>query len=226
MKLLNSFLSLVVAAGWSLAADNKAIQSALLDDRVVYTVPVSTNRVTTLSFPGTIDAIDGAGVSMDSKSAGQFQLAHTRGSAFVSLRALVPQATANLNVRWNHRTYVFELVESSNPLLSLILENAADQNKVQPAPELSPTGLLALLDKAKAFSCWSTESRRGNSNLRRSRLLSERARLRQSPSRRTRFNQLRSSHCGINHRPPDRSRSGQSRLTRRPNSRRPDFSLC
>ena len=51
-------------------------------------------------------------LSMDSKSAGQFQLAHTRGSAFFSLRALTPQASANLNVRWNHRTYVFELVES------------------------------------------------------------------------------------------------------------------
>src|SRR5439155_12660897 len=90
-------------------------------------------------------------LSMDSKSAGQFQLAHTRGSAFFSLRALTPQASANLNVRWNDRTYVFELVESGNPLLSFILETPADQNKVQPAPELSPTGILALLDKAKAF---------------------------------------------------------------------------
>jgi hypothetical protein len=151
MKPLNSFLFMLVAAGSSLTADNKAIQSALLDDRVLYTVPVSTNRVTTISFPGTIAAIDGAGVSMDSKSAGQFQLAHTRGSAFFSLRALMPQASANLNVRWNHRTYVFELAESGNPLLSFILESPADQNKVQPAPELSPTGILALLDKAKAF---------------------------------------------------------------------------
>jgi len=73
MKSLNSIWSLFVAAGSSLAADNKAIQSALLDEHVVYAVPVSTNRVTTISFPSTIAAIDGAGVSMDSKSAGQFQ---------------------------------------------------------------------------------------------------------------------------------------------------------
>ena len=96
MKLLNRFFFLFVAAGSSLTADNKAIQSALLDDRVVYTVPVSTNRVTTISFPGTIDAIDGAGVSTESKTAGQFQLAHTRGSSFFSLRALMPQASATL----------------------------------------------------------------------------------------------------------------------------------
>src|SRR6266702_2854184 len=87
MKPLNSFLFMLVAAGSSLTADYKAIQSALLDDRVLYTVPVSTNRVTTISFPGTIDAIDGAGVSIESKTAGQFQLAHTRGSSFFSLRA-------------------------------------------------------------------------------------------------------------------------------------------
>ena len=112
MKSLNSFLFMLVAAGSPLATDNKAIQRALLDEHVVYAVPVSTNRVTTISFPSTIAAIDGAGVSMDSKSAGQFQLARTRGSSFFSLRALMPQASANLNVRWNHRTYVFELVES------------------------------------------------------------------------------------------------------------------
>ena len=152
MKLLNSPLFLFVVGVGSLAADNKAIQSALLDDRVVYTVPVGTNRVTTVSFPGAIAAIDGAGVSMDSKTAGQFQLAHTRGSAFFSLRALVPKATANLNIRWNNRTYVFELVESAAPVLSLILEMPRPPTHPgDTAPELTPAKLLALLDKVKAF---------------------------------------------------------------------------
>ena len=35
------------------AAGKSAIQSALLDDGVIYTVPVSSNLVTTISFPGT-----------------------------------------------------------------------------------------------------------------------------------------------------------------------------
>ena len=151
MKSLNNLLILFVA-GSSFAAGTKPIQSALLDDRVVYTVPISTNRVTTISFPGAITAIDGSGVIMDSKVAGQFQLAHTRGSTFLSVRALVPQATANVNIRWNSHTYVFELVESPTPILSLILE--AKRSPAQPgetAPELSPTQLVALLDKAKAF---------------------------------------------------------------------------
>ena len=46
---------------------------------------------------------------------------------------------------------MFELVESNKPVLSLILEDRSTQPSVDPAPQLSPTQLLALLDKAKAF---------------------------------------------------------------------------
>jgi len=51
-------------------------------------------------------AIDGAGVTVDGKTPGLFQLAHTKGSAFLSVRALFPKASANLNIRWNDHTYV------------------------------------------------------------------------------------------------------------------------
>jgi len=133
------------------AAPRETIQSAQLDDRVVYIVPVATNRVTTISFPGPILAIDAAGVTSDSKMAGQFQLAHTKGSAFFSVKALVPMASANANVRFAKNTYVFQLEESLQPVLSLILEAKPTGGGVKPAPNVSPTRLLALLDKAKAF---------------------------------------------------------------------------
>jgi hypothetical protein len=132
------------------AADAKSIQSAFLDDRVVYTIPVSSNRVTTISFPAPIAAIDSAGVTTDSKIAGLFQLAHTKGSSFFSVRALSSGASANLNVRWNKQTYVFELVESPVPILSLNLQ-AMPIAQVASPPEVNPMKLLALLDKAKAF---------------------------------------------------------------------------
>ena len=135
----------------ALASDNRPIQNALLDDRVVYSVPVSTNRVTTINFPGPISAIDAAGVTTDAKVPGLFQLAHTKGSAFLSVRALSPKASANVNVRWNKHTYDLELVESAMPILSLNLE-APPVSQVVAAPEVSPRRLLALLDKAKAFA--------------------------------------------------------------------------
>src|SRR5437660_852930 len=151
MKPLTDFLLCLLPASALLADETKAIQSALLDDRAVYTVAVSTNRVTTISFPGPLSAIDAAGVSTDPKVPGPFQLSHTRGSCFFSIRALAPKGSANINVRWNKRTYVFELVESDKPVLSLILEDRSMQPSVEPAPQVTPTRLLALLDKAKAF---------------------------------------------------------------------------
>lgn len=141
----------MLAATVALAGEPEAIQRVTLDERVVVTVPVATNRVTTISFPGPIAAIDAVGVSADPKVPGQFQLAHTKGSSFLSVRASARKVATNLNIRWNKKTYVFELVESDTPVLALNLEDRATAETVQPAPVVSPTRLLALLDKAKAF---------------------------------------------------------------------------
>lgn len=143
---------LILSATLALAEPPEAIQRITLDERVVVTVPVATNRVTTISLPGPIAAIDAVGVTADGKTPGQFQLAHTKGSSFLSVRALARKAATNLNIRWNKRTYVFELIESDTPVLALNLEDrAATAQNAQPAPQVSPTRLLALLDKAKAF---------------------------------------------------------------------------
>ena len=135
------------------AQSSKEILKDFLDENVSIVVPVATNRVTTISFPSAITAIDGAGVTVDGKTPGLFQLAHTKGSAFLSVRALFPKASANLNIRWNDRTYVFELLESAVPVLSLNMEAmpTPDEEGVGRVPEVNPLKLLALLDKAKAF---------------------------------------------------------------------------
>src|SRR6185369_5434311 len=144
-------LCFLLAATVAFADPPEAIQHVTLDERAVVTVPVATNRVTTISFPGSIAAIDAAGVTADGKTPGQFQIAHTKGSSFLSVRALARKAATNLNVRWNKRTYVFEVIESDTPVLALNLEAQAAADTVQPAPLVTPTRLLALLDKAKAF---------------------------------------------------------------------------
>lgn len=153
MKSIANLLLLTAFAAKVALADSPAIQRVLLDDHTVVSVPIATSRVTTISFPGPIEAIDGAGFTVDGKTPGQFQLAHVKGSTFLSVRALTTKASGNLNVRWNHRTYVFELSASDVPVLSLIMESpptpeASDAGR---APEVSPLKLLALLDKAKAF---------------------------------------------------------------------------
>ncbi len=144
-------LLLLLAASVALAERPQAIERITLDDRAVTTVPVSTNRVTTISFPGPITAIDGFGFTLGGKSPGQFQLAHVPGSAFLSVRALAPRAATNFNIRWNNRTYVFELVQSETPVLALNLEAPRPVESVPLAPQLTPARLLGLLDEAKAF---------------------------------------------------------------------------
>jgi hypothetical protein len=96
---------------------------------------------------------------VDGKTPGLFQLAHTKGSAFLSVRALASKASANLNIRWNDHTYVFELAESDQPVLSLNLASppAPEEAGIGRAPETSPLTLLALLDKAKAFPLLKTQ---------------------------------------------------------------------
>jgi len=71
------------------------------------------------------------------------------------VRALFPKASANLNIRWNDHTYVFELTESGQPVLSLNMQpcRRPDEEGVGPCARVSPIKLLALLDKAKAFRC-------------------------------------------------------------------------
>lgn len=143
----------VFTANVALAQPAREIVKNFLDENVLIVVPVATNRVTTISFPSAITAIDGAGVTVDGKTPGLFQLAHAKGSAFLSVRALFPKASANLNIRWNDHTYVFELTESGQPVLSLNLAAmpTPGEEGVGHAPEVSPLKLLALLDKAKAF---------------------------------------------------------------------------
>ena len=143
-------IAVLFAATFARAADQR-VQDFVLDDHTVYAVPVSGSRVTTISFPSPIAAIDGALVTMDGKTPGLFQIAHTKGSAYLSLRALAKDAATNLNVRWNNRTYAFELHESAQPWYSVVLQSRPEKANRSARP-LTPPRLLGLFDKAKAFA--------------------------------------------------------------------------
>jgi hypothetical protein len=137
-------------------AMEKRVRDFLLDDHTVYEVPVSGARVTTISFPSAIAAVDAALTTSDGKTPGFFQIAHTKGTAYLSVRALAKDATTNLNVRWNNRTYVFELRESPEPWYSVVLQSQPAKSNHISRP-LTPPRLIGLLDKAKAFSLLKTQ---------------------------------------------------------------------
>lgn len=153
MKRLAKFIALLllVATRSSAAKDANPIAEYRLDEQTVYSIPVSRSRVTTISFPGPISAIDAANVTSDPKIPGLFQIAHTKGSYFLSVRALVQKAATNVNIRWNNKTYVIELIEGSSPLYSVIFQYDTDAGIRPAATRVTPSRLLALLDKAKAY---------------------------------------------------------------------------
>ena len=107
--------------------------------------------MTSISFPGPISAIDAAHVTTDGKIPGLFQIAHTKGSYFLSVRALAKKAKTNVNIRWNNKTYVIELIESDEPLYSVIFQLPADKPNKNERVAVTPSRLLALLDKSKAY---------------------------------------------------------------------------
>ncbi|MBX3742566.1 MAG: hypothetical protein KF712_16385 [Akkermansiaceae bacterium] len=131
----------------------KAIHEIQLDEHRVYSVPVSVARVSTISFPGPIAAIDAALVSTDDETQGLFQLAHQPGTSFFSVRSLDKNVSTNVNVRFNNKTYVLELQDSPAPVLSLIFQSPPDPRLAaakRQAPVTAVT-LLSALDLAKAY---------------------------------------------------------------------------
>jgi len=149
LKHILVLLFVTLQSGFAKAANT--IAEYRLDERTVYAIPVSRSRVTTVSFPGPISAIDAANVTSEPKIPGLFQIAHTKGSYFLSVRALVERATTNMNIRWNKKTYVIELIESSSPLYSVVFEDDTDADFRPASTGSTPNRLLALLDKAKAY---------------------------------------------------------------------------
>ncbi len=152
---MKSFIKiLILALCWTQTAlgDTKEIQQFPLDDRAVYSIAVSPYRVTTISFPSAITAIEAADVTVDGRTPGLFQIAHTKGSYFFSVRARATNAVTNVNIRWSNKTYVLELHASNTPFYSVIFDYASSDQITRPIPvAVTPERLLALLDKAKAF---------------------------------------------------------------------------
>lgn len=151
MKSFINILALLIFVRLAYASANP-IQQFPLDEHRVYQIAVSADRVTTISFPSEISAIDAADVTVDGRTPGLFQIAHTKGSYFLSVRALAKKVVTNVNVRWNDQTYVLELHESDEPFYSVIFQQADNDSTARPLPiAVTPERLLTLLDKAKAF---------------------------------------------------------------------------
>jgi hypothetical protein len=129
----------------------KAIKQFPLDDRTVYQIKVGKNQVTTIMFPSSISAIEGANVTIDPKYPAEVLLSHAKDRYFFSIRALQEPASANLNVVWNRKTYVLEIQSDPEPFNSVTFYEPSEPGTNSETAGLGPIRLLGLLDKAKEY---------------------------------------------------------------------------
>jgi hypothetical protein len=149
---LQSIWLLVVSSVLTSAAYAQAIKSFPLDEQTVYHLKVGTDKVTTLVFPQPITALEGSGITADPKAPAKMLLSYHAGDRFFSVRALDDPATVDLNVIINRKVYVVELSTDKEPFQSVTFY-PADEPPAQSAgqPNVGPSRLLGLLDKAKAY---------------------------------------------------------------------------
>ena len=128
------------------------IQRLVLDSNRVTRVFVGEDRLTTLRFPSPVASLESARVVTEAHPEALFQVFFQPGEAFFSVRALATKASTTLNVVWRHQTYVFELIESPLPWLSVVLETPRPVASLSRRAPLAPSQLLGRLDTAKAYA--------------------------------------------------------------------------
>lgn len=130
-----------------LRADPAALvtKTYALDERAVYTIAVHREAPTTCLFPGTLGALEGAGVSARLEDDPAVLLAYQAGTNFFSVRALRDNAQAALNVVFRGRAYVLDLTAAEAPDRTVRFVERA-------GPESDAGKLDELLQRAKAHA--------------------------------------------------------------------------
>jgi hypothetical protein len=148
----STLITLVVVTLGFASANAQAIKSFPLDEHTVYHLKVSTDKITTLVFPQPITALEGSAITADPKVPAKMMLSYHAGDRFLSVRSLLDPATATLNVIINRKVYVIELATDKEPFQSVTFY-PSDEPPAQSAgqPNVGPSRLLGLLDKAKAY---------------------------------------------------------------------------
>jgi hypothetical protein len=121
-------------------------------------IKLGTHGITTIEFPGKIEALDGYGFSLNPAPDGPdlFQISFNKGTNFLSLKAVRPGVEGNLTVVLDGKVYALLCKEASDASFVVIFEDTASKRAAAhpPAaknPEVSPARLLGFLDKIKGF---------------------------------------------------------------------------
>lgn len=141
------------------------IREFALDAHKVVELPVS-REVTTLTLPAPITAVAGADMVIDDGSGAveveeiapvRFHVTHAKGTNFLLVRSVQPEASGTLTVIFEGAAYVVQLQSvAANPVASAIfkrnaIEAAVKLERPPEAVKFSPRAGLSVLDRARAF---------------------------------------------------------------------------
>ncbi len=143
----------------------QTIREFALDAHKVVELPVS-REVTTVTFPNPITAIAGADMLIDDGRGAseieegtliRFHVTHAKGTNFLLVRAIQPEASGTLTAIFDGAAYIIQLQSvPANPIASAIFKrgDAEAAVKVDRLPEpvkFSPRAGLSVLDRARAY---------------------------------------------------------------------------
>lgn len=130
------------------------IQRLPLTENATYSVGISPDVPTTIMLPSAPKAFDGVGFTTQANIAAPVYLQHTAGTTWFTVRALFPDASANLNVIIAGKIYSFHFFLSATPHRSLTLFDSAKVQRSNPhryKDGITVERLLRILDDAKSY---------------------------------------------------------------------------
>lgn len=151
------FLMMIFAYS-SLCAESSALVRWVLNEKTVYRIVLSPTVPTTITFPGALQSIDGVGITTgrENELPGFVLLAFTPNSNYFTLRGLVAEGKAALNITFQGKTYAFDLVVTQKSpayrCVELKLPSLPSSIGTKTSPQPSIANVLSLLNQAKAFS--------------------------------------------------------------------------
>lgn len=130
-----------------------------LDPGRVYPIYTYFDRgVTTIMFPGALDAIHAANVAMGGNVKTDtpnidFIMDYEPGNFYFSIRAIAKGAIGSMNIVFGGQTYVLKLQEKESEAMSTVTfkKGRVSNNSAGARPALSPMVIKGLIDKAKAY---------------------------------------------------------------------------
>jgi hypothetical protein len=155
--------TILVCAVPVLSLGNQTLESKVirvpLNQNVPAIVKLGTRGITTLEFPYKIDALDGFGFSVNPSPDGAdlFQISFTKGTNFLSLKAIRDGVEGNLTVVLDGKVYCLFCTAVADPSFVVVFENSFTKTVSDPREVLeknkkvSPARLLGFLDKVKAY---------------------------------------------------------------------------